>query len=161
MVKRSKTRFFLCCFLLSCNLIFIWGNSLLPGEISGAFSDLVRDGLQKILDFFLGPRPEKPSGGGGLLRKLAHFTEFTCLGLCLSWLVRMLRTKTAEHIAYPLLGGFAAACIDETIQLFIPLRGPAIKDVGIDTAGVLLGVALITLIQTVKNKKSKYLEETL
>lgn len=161
MVKKSKFRLILCCILLSCNLIFIWGNSLLPGEISGAFSDLVRDGIQKLMDLLLGPRPEKPPGGGGLLRKLAHFTEFTFLGLCLSWLIRMVRSKSAEHIVYPLLGGFTAACIDETIQLFVPLRGPAIKDVGIDTAGVVLGVAIITLIQMIKNKKGKYLEETL
>lgn len=150
-----------CILLLSCNLVFIWGNSLLPGEISGALSDFVRDALKAVTELIFGPRPVSPSGGGGLLRKLAHFTEFTCLGLCLSFLVRMLRTKPAEHMGLPLLCGFIAACIDETIQIFIPLRGPAIKDVGIDTAGVILGVVLITLIKLIKNKNSKYLEETL
>lgn len=160
MIRKTNKRMRICILLLCCNLAFIWGNSLLPGEISGALSDFARDALKAVTDLIFGPRPHTPSGGGGLLRKLAHFTEFTCLGLCLSWLIRMLCKKTAAQIGYPLLFGFAAACIDETIQIFIPLRGPAIKDVGIDTAGIVLGVVFITLIQFVKNKKSKYLEET-
>ena len=159
MLKKTKTRTLLCCLLLLFNLCFIWGNSLLPGQISGAVSDFVKDILKALLELFLGPRPESPSGGGGLLRKLAHFTEFACLGLCLSWLFRMFRPKTYEHLLFPLLCGIAAAAIDETIQIFVPLRGPAIKDVGIDTAGVVLGIVIITLIQLLKNKKTKKLEE--
>ena len=161
MIKKTKKRQVLCTILLCCNLAFIWGNSLLPGELSGALSDLVKDGLKWLTELFRGPRPEKPSGGGGLLRTLAHFTEFACLGLCLSWLVRMHFRKTLHHLLIPLLAGFTAACIDETIQIFVPLRGPAIKDVGIDTAGVTVGIVLITLIRTIKNKKSKILEEKL
>lgn len=156
---RTKNRLRLCAALLSLNLIFIWGNSLLPGEISGALSDLVRDGLRWVMDLILGPRPETPPGGGGLLRKLAHFTEFTCLGLCLSWLFGMLREKLLPRLLLPLVSGFGAACIDETIQIFVPLRGPALKDVGIDTAGVVLGIVLITLIHKSKIKKSKIIME--
>ena len=89
--------------------------------------------------------------------KIAHFAEFSALGFCLAWRSGMLERKYRYAFAW----GVAAAAIDETIQLFVPLRGPAIKDVGIDTAGVVLGVAIITLIQMIKNKKGKYLEETL
>ena len=158
---RTKRRMRLCVTLLVANVIFIWGNSLLPGEISGGLSDFVRDALRWVMDLILGPRPEKPPGGGGLLRKLAHFTEFTCLGLCLSWLFGMLREKILPRLLLPLATGFAVACIDETIQIFVPLRGPALKDVGIDTAGVVLGIVLITLIHQSKNKKTNdTMEET-
>lgn len=159
---RTKKRLVLCIVLLALNLTFIWGNSLLPGELSGSLSDFVRDLLEGALELLFGPRPDSDPGGGGLLRKLAHFTEFTCLGLLLSWLVRMVQTKRPEYFLLPLLAGFAAACIDETIQIFIPLRGPAVKDVGIDTAGVVLGIVLITLMQLTKRKTSKnqtHLEE--
>ncbi len=156
---RSKKRITLCVVLLVLNLVFIWGNSLLPGEISGAISDFVRDALRAVLNFLFGHRPGTPSGGGGLLRKLAHFTEFTCLGMCLCWLFAMLRKKKTEQLLLPFLTGATVACIDETIQIFVPLRGPAVKDVGIDTAGVVLGIVFITLIHNYKRKKSKYLEE--
>ncbi len=151
---RTKTRLWVCYVLLILNLIFIWGNSMLPGEISGAFSDWVKDLLAPLF----GQQPGSP-GGGGLLRKLAHFTEFTCLGLCLRWLFGMLRQKPLEYIALPLLCGVAAASIDETIQRFVPLRGPSIKDVGIDTLGIILGIAIISLTQIIKSKKSKIMEE--
>ena len=151
---RTKKRIGLCLILLTLNLACIWGNSLLPGELSGALSDFVRDIVNVLTEFLFGPRPEDPSGGGGLLRKLAHFTEFTCLGMCLSWLFGMLQRKKVGQLLLPLCAGTAAACIDETIQMFVPLRGPAIKDVGIDTAGVVLGIVIITLFQTFKKQKS-------
>lgn len=152
---RTKRRLRLCVTLLCLNLIFIWGNSLLPGEISGALSDW----LKNVLSALLGSTPGG-AGGGGLLRKLAHFTEFTCLGMCLCWLFGMVRSKKTEQLLLPLACGFTAACIDETIQLFIPLRGPSIKDVGIDTAGVILGIVFITLFSCMKkNKINQHLEE--
>ena len=155
-MRYTKKRLWICLLLLILNLSFIWGNSLLPGEISGALSDWVKG----ILDALFGAGPEKPSVGGGLLRKLAHFTEFTCLGLLLSWLVRMLLEKKWQHLLVPLFAGIAAAAMDETIQLFVPDRGPAIKDVGIDTLGIVLGIVIISLIRILKKTKIYNLEET-
>ena len=155
-MRYTKKRLWFCLALLVLNLSFIWGNSLLPGEISGALSDWVKG----ILDALFGAGPEKPSVGGGLLRKLAHFTEFTCLGLLLSWLVRMLREKKWQQLLLPLAAGVTAAALDETIQLFVPDRGPAVKDVGIDTLGVVLGIVIISLIQLLKKPKIHNLEET-
>ena len=131
---RTDKRLRLCTALLICNLIFIWGNSLLPGEISGAFSDWVKSILAQI---FAGG-PEK-SSGSGLLRKVAHFTEFTALGMCLAWLYGMLGKGKLR----PFLWGVLAASADETIQRFVPDRGPSVKDVCIDSAGVLTGIILL------------------
>lgn len=149
MMKNSSFRLKLCITLLCVNLAFIWGNSLLPGEISGAFSDWVKNLLKAIFSGGSGG-----GGGGGLLRKLAHFTEFTCLGLCLTWLAHMCCQKAKSYWLLPLLCGFLAACIDETIQIFVPLRGPAIKDVGIDTSGVILGIVIINVCQQIKFLKT-------
>ena len=148
---RTEKRMRLCVVLLSCCLIFIWGNSLLPGEISGAVSDFVKNILAAI---FEQGKPE-PENSGFLLRKLAHFTEFTMLGLCLCWLFGML----GKGRLLPFLCGAAAACVDETIQLFVPDRGPSVRDVCIDSSGVLLGVILLTLGHHYCCKK-RTLEET-
>lgn len=147
-MKRTKTRLYICITLLVINLTVIWGNSLLPGNLSGAISNAVKD----FVLLFLPMRPGGPSSGGGLIRKLAHFTEFACLGVVLSWLIRMLTTQKLRHYLLPLFGGVLAACVDETIQRFVPDRGPNIFDVGIDTLGVVTGIVIISLIQIRKQK---------
>ena len=143
-MNRTSKRMRLCTALLICNLIFIWGNSLLPGEVSGAFSDWVKGILQAI--FAQGP--EDPNSGG-LLRKLAHFMEFAALGMLLCWHFQMLGKGWTPAFFF----GAGAACIDETIQMFVPDRGPAIRDVCIDSAGVLTGIVLLLLGHTYLKKR--------
>jgi VanZ family protein len=144
---RTEKRLRLCAALIVVNLCFIWGNSLLPGEISGAISDAVKNLLRWCLSFL--NLPSGGGGGGGLLRKVAHFTEFACLGGLFTWLFSMLRRP-----AWLALGcGFLAACVDETIQIFVPDRGPSVFDVLIDTAGVAVGVTLLLLLHHIKRKQ--------
>lgn len=145
---RTDKRIRLCLTLLVCNLVFIWGNSLLPGEVSGAISDAVKAFLARFLPIG-GPEEEN---GNHILRKLAHFTEFTALGMVLTWLFAMLKKRKF----LPLCCGAAAACVDETIQIFVPDRGPSIRDVGIDTCGVALGIILLTVGHTLLKKKLTY-----
>lgn len=147
----NKKRLGLCISLLMLNVLFIWGNSLLPREASAAFSAWVSDILN-----YLFPGPDiPPSGEGhGILRKLAHFTEFCSLGLLLSWLISMLSRKSWQRILLPALIGAAVAGADETIQMFVPGRGPGLVDVAIDTAGVLLGIALWHLIAAIRKRKT-------
>ena len=133
-MKRTDKRLRLCVTLLICNLVFIWGNSLLPGEISGAFSDEVKSILVQV--FAVDP---VASAGSGLLRKAAHFTEFTALGMLLCWRFAM----AGKSWKGAFLSGAAAACVDETIQRFIPDRGPSVRDVCIDSCGVLTGMLLL------------------
>lgn len=143
---RTDKRMRLCTALLICNLIFIWGNSLLPGSVSGAISDAVKALLEAIL-----PGEEGPdSPGGFLVRKAAHFTEFAVLGMLFAWLFGMLKRKPF----WPFACGAAAACVDETIQRFIPGRGPSIWDVCIDSYGVLTGMLLIYLGHTYFKKRT-------
>ena len=144
---RTKGRMRLCTALLILNLAFIWGNSLLPGDLSAALSQWVKDLIAAIF----GSKGD-PHAGHGLLRKLAHFTEFCCLGMCLTWLNVML----GKSARLSFLLGFLVACTDEIIQCFIPDRGPAVKDVLIDTMGVTLGIGLLLAGHAIyHNKKLK------
>lgn len=150
MTNRKHLR--LCTVLLVCNVLFIWGNSLLPGSVSGAISGWVHS----LIPGFGGGG----ASGHGLLRKLGHFTEFCVLGTLFFWQFQMRKVPDWAHYVLPLLGGFLVACCDETIQRFVPDRGPGIKDVGIDTLGTAAGIILITLIQyAYKRIKTKHLEE--
>ncbi len=138
----------LCILWLAVNLAVIWGNSLLPGHISGQISDWVKDLL-----FGSGGLPG--ISGSGLVRKAAHFLGFTSLGLALS----LLRGSVAKSIWLALPLGIAAACVDEGIQRFVPGRCGCITDVAIDTAGVLCGIILYYTGKRIC-KNNKNLEET-
>lgn len=148
MMKKTTARLCLCGLYLAAVLAFIWGNSLLPGEDSGELSGFVGSLLQKLLPF-LNLSSEQ---GMHLLRKAAHFSEFAALGLGFGWLFGMLCRKRLPALALPLLCGVSAAAIDETIQIFSPNRGPGIVDVAIDSAGVLAGILVLTLVHWVFRK---------
>lgn len=143
MIRTSK-RMGLCIALLIAILVFIWGNSLLPASASSAFSDWVHSLL-------LGEKPASDeAASSGVLRKLAHFTEFAALGMCLAWLFGMLQ----KGYKLPFFCGAAAACIDEALQHFAPGRAPGIVDVFIDSCGVLTGIVLLYLGHTYFKRKS-------
>ena len=128
--------------LIWLNLALIWGNSLLPGASSEAVSGGVLAFLGKFLPFLL------TETGHTLLRKAAHFCEFTLLGLLYCGRHRLSKGETPPH----LMGfGLTVACIDETIQIFTPARASSLIDVWIDTSGFALGLILICLAYTIKN----------
>ena len=140
-MKKTPGRMWACRILLVLILMFIWGNSTLPAHLSGAVSDWVRDVLCCIFPVDEG----NPDGGTQLLRKMAHFLEFACLGACLCWLFGMAAVQGKRTWICPMLFGFGAACIDESIQFFVPGRHASFLDVGIDSAGVLTGLNLVLL----------------
>ena len=141
---RTSMRMKLCIALLIAILVFIWGNSLMPASVSSLFSDWVQNLLMG----------GKPAGGGetdsGVLRKVAHFTEFAALGMCLGWLFGMLQKGRVR----PFFWGAAAACLDEALQAFAPGRAPGAADVLLDSCGVLTGIILLYLGHSYCKKKS-------
>ena len=151
MMKQTKPRLVVSGAMIIGLLCFIWGNSLLPGKDSGEFSGFIGTLLQKLLPF-LDLQSER---GMHLLRKAAHFSEFAALGFSFTWLYGMLCKKRSWALVLPLLSGAAAAAIDETIQLFSPDRGPSIKDVGIDTCGVIAGITFLTLLHWLLTRKKR------
>ena len=152
MIQKTNNRMTWCRILIILNLTFIWGNSMIPAEGSSMLSEWVREILSSVIP------PAAESESGFLLRKLAHFSEFACLGFLLSWHFAMVQQKKPCIAGTALLTGFLCACADETIQLFSPGRGPSPVDVGIDTAGVAFGIGLLLLGQYIYQKNHKPME---
>lgn len=119
-------------------LCFVWGNSMLSGEESGAISGGL---LAWLIDTFpfLNWLPEY------VLRKLGHFCEFALLGFLLTWFFLLQGQKGIHRFSVPLLLAMLAANADETIQTMVPDRGPSVIDVWIDTAGAFTGIMVLFL----------------
>ena len=147
-MKNTKARRVVCCIWIALLLAFIWGNSLCPAEVSASFSGAVLELIRKLI-------PGLFSGSGGTghgtLRKIAHFFEFGMLGVALTWFWGMLK----KHRLLPVCCAMAVAWIDEGIQIFVPGRGPAVRDVCIDTLGAALGVFLLNAAYHLRKKRKK------
>ena len=142
----------LCLLLAGLNIAFIWGNSLLPREVSSTLSKLVGT----ILDWIMpGPASTAQGTGQGILRKIAHFLEFCSLGCLLCTITFLLQSRKWMPWVIPCGIGVAVAAIDETIQIFVPGRGPQLRDVGIDSLGVILGIAVAFLLAWLWKKRCK------
>ena len=141
-IRRKK---FLFLALTAANLALIWGNSLMTGESSGSFSGAVVAFLSRFLPFFSGEM------GHTLLRKLAHFSEFACLGLLMGTTLRLYGKPVFRATGL----GLVAACVDETIQLFVPGRASSLIDVWIDTAGFATGLLILMLGYTFTRKSHR------
>jgi len=146
--------------LLILTLTFIWGNSLLPGELSGVISDnlmsVMNVAAEKLglgPDFFTfmadqdGDGVEEPTSH--VVRKMAHVTEFAVLGALLWLRLSALQKRTLRAF----LLGVAAGAVDETLQIFSH-RGSQVRDVGIDALGVLLGLGLTLLITRLRRRNA-------
>lgn len=159
--ERKKIYFYICLVATCCWIIFIFSMSLQPADVSSetslGFAEwLVETFLpdqQEIFDTF---SLEQIGFWHHILRKLAHFTEYTILGMgmAMTWMQK-------ERIKHFCSIGAALCCIgvaatDETIQLFVPGRSGQIKDVMLDSCGAIFGILLIfafwQLIKCVKKK---------
>lgn len=130
----GKAKKGLCGLLIGLNLALIWGNSAMNGDQSGQASDWVL----ALLAFL-------PEGELGvyLVRKAAHFSEFALLGFLMGWMGLLTKGQTQ----FAQLGlGLGCACVDETIQYFVPGRASMLLDLWLDTAGFATGLALMTLL---------------
>lgn len=79
------------------------------------------------------------------VRKIAHMTEYFILAVTVSlpFYVYGLRGFALLLVAGLICVGFA--CGDEYHQSFVAGRGPSIKDVGIDSIGVFLGIMAVRI----------------
>ncbi len=91
-----------------------------------------------------------------LIRKLAHFTEYSVLGVLMSATVYLYRQNRKRMMLTALPIGALTAAIDELIQKFAEGRSSQLSDVLIDCCGVCFGALIVWLvISLIENKKRK------
>ena len=138
--------------LAALTLAVIWGHSFMPVSSSEEESLQVGAWLTPFLELFVGSGRVTDH----LVRKLAHFTEFAALGFCMSGFYWNLPwKKPALRLPASFGSCVLAACIDETIQVFNPGRGPGVKDVLLDSCGAAFGILLFLLLRWSLEKRKK------
>lgn len=137
--------------LIAWNL-FIFINSSMPGDVSSAQSGIVVNVIYPLLSKLgIGLSLNDVSF---LIRKLAHFTEFFILGVLL-YGVYINYAKKTKLFLFVVLHGIVVASLDEVLQTFIKNRSGDVKDVLIDTLGILAAYLIISLGRYIYEKKHK------
>lgn len=84
------------------------------------------------------------------IRKIAHITEYLILGFLM---FNLLKQYSVTNIYYAIGLSILYSCTDEFHQLFISGRSGNIRDVLIDSIGILIGTYLYKLL-FIKNKEN-------
>lgn len=125
--------------LTALNIIFIWVNSMLSTEDSAAKSSFFATLLSHIF------KSTEFVTLDLLVRKLAHFAEFACLGafsiLLLFFIFDADLRRTWSMTAAPILGCLFVASTDEMIQVFSG-RGNSVYDVLLDFSGSVFAIII-------------------
>lgn len=133
-------------------LTFIFGMSAKTGEESAGLSLKITRQMYKI-NFIR--RIIKLNTLHILIRKCAHFTEYGILSILSfeftitfeKYKKYILQTKYIQSLCPTVLFGVIVAVSDEFHQSFVPGRGPAIRDVCIDTSGVIVFLFIRVFIE--------------
>jgi VanZ family protein len=127
-------------------LIWIFSNSLQTGVESSSQSGKVMEIVQSVAAF-IDPDSYIATATGedyefihGIVRTIAHFSEFALLGALTGWCY-FSYTKKAVYAYLPLAFLVCVPLVDEFLQSFTPNRAAEITDVLVDMAGAFTGLA--------------------
>ena len=133
-------------------ILIIWWMTLvfyLSNQISDESSKLSGGITRAILNFFNlleGKTLEQQLAIETIIRKLAHFSIYALGGILILLHVNLYKIKTNKKVIIIWLIGTAYAMTDEIHQLFISGRSGEIRDVCIDSLGVITGITILLII---------------
>ena len=138
---------------LGLTFISIFNFSNQDGQTSGGLSRKV---ARKIVDVFPYTKNIKEEAKNKIveksqpiIRKGAHLSIYTLVGIFIMSFISTYKIHLKYKFLISILVGLIYASSDEIHQSFIPGRTASIIDVGIDTAGVFLGIILVLIIISV------------
>lgn len=129
--------------------LLIFAFSLQPAEASSNMSLgfgrwLLETFLPRMLEYMESLSVDELARFHHLLRKAAHFTEYLILGtLAVNAMFAITRNVRKWRWWYPWSYCVFVACMDETIQKFVPGRAGMMKDVCLDSVGALVGTLFL------------------
>ena len=122
-------------------LITIFVLSAQNGEESSSTSGFFTD----LIEAIFGQPPSE-----AIIRTLAHFCEFAALGFLMCNFIFALKDKLKP--LFSILFSFIYAVSDEIHQYFIPERACQLSDLAVDSAGIILGTIVFSVIYLIIRK---------
>ena len=111
---------------------------------SQAITEAITKNVKSIQKLEKNKKAEVISKVESVIRKIAHFSIYTLLGILFTALLSTYKIETKRKLIIALLVGAFYAFTDEFHQSFVPGRSAEITDVMIDSLGVLFGSLIIT-----------------
>lgn len=144
--------------LLVILYVIIFSFSEQDGEESGSLSHMISEECVEMLrevagrdwsvDFCreLSDYLEHP------IRKMAHFSEYACMGILVYVLWRQWRKRDRKLCGVVICWVLLSAIGDEIHQLFVPGRWGSVADVLLDTCGGVFGLLICLFVEYVQNR---------
>lgn len=82
----------------------------------------------------------------GFVRKAAHFTEYALLGLLTYSIAICWNYKKTKGTVYSFLFVVTLAAADEIHQTFVPGRSGSLRDVLLDSTGIIAGILVLKIL---------------
>lgn len=145
--------------LIILTSLVIFGFSTQNGEESTSVSRRI---ATEIVNIFNKNGQDKESvilQSERVIRKLAHFSIYTTLGLWTMAFINTFKIKERNMMMATIIFGFLYACSDELHQSFVGGRSASFIDVMIDTIGVAFGLCVMLFIKETHNNITKKLQK--
>lgn len=120
-------------------------------ELSGG---LTRKVLQ-ILHIIDGKTVEEQAIIETIFRKLAHFCLYTLGGILILLYINLYKITDNNKVIISWTIGTAYAITDELHQLFVPGRSGEIRDVCLDSLGLITGIILLLIFLKIIERRKK------
>lgn len=139
--------------------IFSSQNGNLSGTTSRGFTRKIVEILQIDRNLSESEKENLIESCQYIIRKTAHFSIYAIAGINMYGFINTYNIKKKNKILVTLLVGIIYAISDEIHQMFSGDRTPAIRDVVIDSCGVLFGICMFLAInKIIKIRKNKALK---
>lgn len=125
-------------------ILWIFSNSLMNGNVSSDTSGSITRQILAFLAFF-GINPTYDMFHH-FIRKLAHFLEYTLLGLLTTFSIFRKSLFSSEKMTWVFIC-VLTPLLDECLQLFVPGRSGAFTDSLLDLCGCIFGTLFLLMIQ--------------
>ena len=145
--------------LILITFITIFRFSSQDGQTSSSLSKEVTENvtkrINKIQNLEETERKNVLSRIEKIIRKIAHFSLYTIVGILLMSLACTYEFTEFKRGGISFLIGLMYACLDELHQFFISERSAQNTDVMIDSMGVLFGILLVMLIYKIYTSRKE------
>ncbi len=166
MMKKNKRKIavsMVAAILLVLLYLLIFAFSGQDGEESGSLSSMISERCVELLNAISGEHwtqnviDSMAAYFEHPIRKLAHFSEYACMGILLYGMWRPWKKRGCRLYLLIAAWVFVSAGADEFHQLFIPGRYGCFADVVLDTCGGAFGMLLCVWIErlVLRNRQKK------